>query len=64
MGRIMRKGGLEKLILIGQIESERGRGKQRVAYLMGLSRWMLGRYSKKTILQGEGRCGGSRSFMS
>lgn len=37
----MRKGGLENLILIGQIGGKRDRGGQRVTYLMSLPKWMV-----------------------
>ena len=43
LGHIMRKEGLENLILTGRIEGGRDRGKQRATYLTGLSEWMTGR---------------------
>ncbi|MGX9987587.1 reverse transcriptase domain-containing protein [Soonwooa purpurea] len=43
LGHVMRKEGLENLILTGRIEGGRDRGKQRTTYLKGLSEWMMGR---------------------
>ena len=43
LGHIMRKDGLENLILTGWIEGGRDRGKQHATYLNGLSEWMTGR---------------------
>ena len=43
LGHIMRKEGLENLILTGLIEGGRDRGEQRATYLTGLSEWMTGR---------------------
>ncbi len=42
MGDITKKG-LENLILTGRIEGKRDKGKQRMTYLAGLSKWMTER---------------------
>lgn len=41
LGHIIRKVGLENLILTGQIGSKRDRGKQRITYLASLSKWFV-----------------------
>lgn len=41
LGYVMRKEGLENLILKRQIEGKRNRGKQCKKYLMGLSKLMV-----------------------
>ena len=43
LGHIMRKEGLENLMLIGYIEGKRDKGRQRQAYLGSLSRWLEAR---------------------
>ncbi len=43
LGHIMRKEGLENLILTGRIEGKRDKGNQRVTFLAGLSKWMTER---------------------
>ena len=37
VGHVMRKGGLEKLVLEGKINGKRQRGRQRLKYLEGLA---------------------------
>ena len=40
LGNIMRKNGLEELILIGSVDGKKNRGRQREKYLTNLSRWV------------------------
>lgn len=40
LGHIMRKVGLENLIILWQIEGKWARGKQRITYPVSLSKWM------------------------
>ena len=39
VGHIIRKDGLEKLVLSGKIEGKRDRGRQRITYMNVLSSW-------------------------
>lgn len=51
---LMRREGLENLIFTAQTEGKKLRGKQRLIYLVGLSKWMteqgLGGLTKKQNL--------------
>ena len=40
LGHIMRKNGLEELILTGNVDGKRSRGRQIEKYLTNLSRWV------------------------
>ena len=39
-GHVMRKEGLEELMLTGRVNGKRSRGRQRLTYLESLSKWM------------------------
>lgn len=41
LSHVMGKGGLENLILTRQVERKKVKGKQRLAYLMSFSKWMV-----------------------
>lgn len=41
IGHVMRKMGLESLILTGQIDGKKERGKQSLTYLLSLRKWIL-----------------------
>ena len=40
LGHVMRKEGLEELMLTGRVNGKRSRGRQRLTYLESLSKWM------------------------
>ena len=40
LGHVMRKEGLEDMMLIGRVNGKWSRGRQRFAYLESLSKWM------------------------
>ena len=40
LGHIMRQNGLEELILTGNVDGKRSRGRQREKYLTNLSGWV------------------------
>ena len=40
LGHIMRKDGLENLMLTGRIEGMRGRGRRRVSYMSCIGKWL------------------------
>ena len=40
LGHVMRKEGLENLVLTGKIEGSRGRGRPRETYMSSLCKWM------------------------
>jgi hypothetical protein len=41
LGHVMRKEGLENLILTGHIEGKKSRGRQRLMFLQSLNNWMV-----------------------
>ena len=59
IGHIMRKEGLEEIIITGKIEGKRGRGRPRLNYLTSLSKWMQdqvpeeqqGRYKVQSLIR-------------
>eukprot|EP00795_Rhopilema_esculentum_P004183 gene4183-biopygen11953 len=59
IGNIMRKEGLEEIIITGKIEGKRGRGRPRLNYLASLSKWMQdqvpeeqqGRYKVQSLIR-------------
>ena len=59
IGHIMRKEGLEEIIITGKIEGKRGRGRPRLIYLTSLSKWMQdqlpekqqGRYKVQSLIR-------------
>ena len=49
LGHIMRKNGLEELILTGSVDGKRSRGRQREKYLTNLSRWVAEQLPRRKI---------------
>ena len=47
LGHIMRKNGLEELILTGSVDGKRSRGRQREKYFTNLNRWVTGQLPKR-----------------
>ena len=51
LGHVMRKEGLEELMLIGRVNGKRSRGRQRLTYLESLSKWMTEQVDETEKLQ-------------
>ena len=47
LGHVMRKEGLENLVLTGFIEGKRSRGRQRLMFLQSLNNWMVEQVAEK-----------------
>ena len=47
LGHIMRKNGLEELILRGSVNGKRRKGRQREKYLTKLSRWVTKQLTRR-----------------
>ena len=51
LGHVMRKEGLEELMLTGRVNGKRSRGRQRLTYLESLSKWMTEQVDETEKLQ-------------
>ena len=55
-GHIVRRGGLERQIIGGQMEGKRGRGRPQTSWLTDIKQWTGGSIAE-SILQAENRTG-------